>query len=63
MSAEMCEPDRLDQMARDLAAQRREMEKTRRETLALKAELDELKARLRRGLGQVLADTDRNGSR
>lgn len=62
MSADRCDTDRMEQLSGELADTRRTLEEYRRDVDKLTKDLDALKNRLRRGLGQVLADGDRKGS-
>jgi uncharacterized coiled-coil protein SlyX len=60
MSA-MCDDDRMRDLSEALTETRRTLEDYRRDLDRVTKELDALKDRLRRGFGQVLADSDRKG--
>lgn len=61
MSA-MCDEDRMEQLSAALAETRQTLDAYKADVDRVTKELDALKNRLRRGLGQVLADGDRKGS-
>lgn len=58
MSA-MCDTEREAELLAMLAEQRRHLDAMKRDVDKVTRDLDDLKARLKRGLGQVLADGDR----